>query len=244
MASLRPSWPGRPPRSGAGASARQRYRNLRAAGRARRRVLVALALAAGAAAGLLLGGSVGLLVGALWGAGGATLWLRRNDTARSWARGALGERRTARLLRPLERAGFAVLHDRALPRGRANLDHLVITPAGTVVLVDSKNWARGRRLRRTGRTVKPARYEASRVREELARALGGPVEVRAVLAVHGGDLPLLRRVAVNGVPLLRARQVRRWIVRQCPAADPARAERVRRACERLFPPYQEPPRAA
>ncbi|MFL5513236.1 MAG: nuclease-related domain-containing protein [Gemmatimonadales bacterium] len=40
----------------------------------------------------------------------------------AWRRGAAGERRTARLLSPLEGHGWAVLHDLAVPRSQANLD--------------------------------------------------------------------------------------------------------------------------
>jgi hypothetical protein len=39
----------------------------------------------------------------------------------AWRRGAAGERRTARLLGPLERQGWAVLHDLAVPQSRANV---------------------------------------------------------------------------------------------------------------------------
>jgi Nuclease-related domain len=46
------------------------------------------------------------------------------------AAGSGGERRTARLLAALERHGWVVLHDLALPGSRANLDHLVIGPGG------------------------------------------------------------------------------------------------------------------
>ena len=47
-----------------------------------------------------------------------------------WRRGAAGERRTARLLAPLERHGWAVLHDLAIPGTQANIDHVVIGPVG------------------------------------------------------------------------------------------------------------------
>ncbi|HET7518006.1 MAG TPA: nuclease-related domain-containing protein, partial [Actinomycetes bacterium] len=40
----------------------------------------------------------------------------------AWRRGAAGERRTARLLAPLERHGWAVLHDLAIPGSAANID--------------------------------------------------------------------------------------------------------------------------
>jgi Nuclease-related domain len=44
--------------------------------------------------------------------------------------GAVGERRTAGLLALLERQGWAVLHDLAIPGSAANIDHLVIGPGG------------------------------------------------------------------------------------------------------------------
>jgi Nuclease-related domain len=60
----------------------------------------------------------------------------------SLAAGAVGERRTARLLARLERQGWVVLHDLAVPGSRANLDHLVIGHGG-VFVIDSKQY-RGR----------------------------------------------------------------------------------------------------
>ncbi|MGW0593978.1 nuclease-related domain-containing protein [Streptosporangium sp. NPDC002607] len=50
---------------------------------------------------------------------------RSHEAVRTWRKGAAGERRTARMLRPLTRNGYTVMHDRALPSGRANVDHLV-----------------------------------------------------------------------------------------------------------------------
>ncbi|MFI6920824.1 nuclease-related domain-containing protein [Nonomuraea spiralis] len=123
---------------------------------------------------------------------------RVHSPAAAWRKGAVGERATARRLRSLEAAGYTVLHDRRLPRSRANLDHLVIGPCG-VVVVDSKRWRRKTRIsRRRGQVwigrrpaqapVKSAAYEAHRV-AELLRAAGWNVNVTAVLAVHGARLP-------------------------------------------------------
>jgi Nuclease-related domain len=87
--------------------------------------------AAGAVVGSLLAPRLGLLVGGLavmvagWG-----LRFRPSTDAVAWRRGAAGERRTARLLSPLERQGWVVLHDLAVPGSRANIDHLVIGPGG------------------------------------------------------------------------------------------------------------------
>jgi hypothetical protein len=84
---------------------------------------------------LMIGGLATVVAG--WG-----LRFRPSPDAVAWRRGAAGERRTARLLDPLERRGWAVLHDLAVPRSRANLDHLVIGPGG-VFVIDSKQY-RGR----------------------------------------------------------------------------------------------------
>ncbi|MEU9014300.1 nuclease-related domain-containing protein [Streptomyces sp. NPDC048479] len=57
--------------------------------------------------------------------------------------GAEGERATARLLAQLEAQGWHVRHDLALPRSRANLDHVLISPCGTtIVALDTKAWNR------------------------------------------------------------------------------------------------------
>ena len=40
----------------------------------------------------------------------------------------------------LRAEGFAVLHDRRIPGTRANIDHIVVSPAG-VFVIDTKNWS-------------------------------------------------------------------------------------------------------
>ncbi|WP_328392439.1 NERD domain-containing protein [Streptomyces sp. NBC_00390] len=78
------------------------------------------------------------------------------------AGGRRGEARTARLLAPLARKGHAlVLHDRAVPNSRANLDHLVFTVAGAAY-VDTKNWTSGKsRLTVQGSTLRYGQYDQS-----------------------------------------------------------------------------------
>src|SRR5215213_748788 len=107
---------------------------------------VAATLGAGAAGGILgslLAPRLRLVVGALaivaagWG-----LRFQPSPEVVAWRRGAAGERRTARVLAALERHGWAVLHDLAVPRSQANIDHPVIGPGG-VFVIDSKQY-RGR----------------------------------------------------------------------------------------------------
>jgi hypothetical protein len=57
----------------------------------------------------------------------------------NWQRGAEGERKTEKAVRPLERRGWHVEHDIQI-EGRANLDHVVIGPPG-VFLLETKNLA-------------------------------------------------------------------------------------------------------
>ncbi|WP_159401119.1 nuclease-related domain-containing protein [Streptomyces sp. NRRL B-24484] len=113
----------------------------------------------------------------------------------SWAVGAAGERQTARLLVPLERAGWTVLHDRAIPGSSANLDHLLIAPGGEVIYIDTKNWvSRNSQLQvRNGqlwygghcqtRALQTVAWEA----RQAELALGVPVA--AHVAVHGAKVP-------------------------------------------------------
>jgi hypothetical protein len=57
----------------------------------------------------------------------------------NWKRGAEGERRTAKALKPLLRRGWTVEHD-VQQEGKANLDHVLTGPPG-VFLLETKNLA-------------------------------------------------------------------------------------------------------
>jgi len=57
----------------------------------------------------------------------------------SWRKGALGELEIGRLLdRIAAENEFVVLHDRAIPRSQANIDHILITPT-EIFVIDAKN---------------------------------------------------------------------------------------------------------
>src|SRR6266508_1185994 len=133
---------GSPGRSALAAYRRRRAEELAAWTRslAWRAPLVAAAGAAAdvlaARAGLPWAGLVGLAVAALVG---WRLRFRPSEQARTWQRGAHGERRTARLLDRLTRDGYVVFHDLAVPDSPANVDHLAIGPTG-VFVIDSKQW--------------------------------------------------------------------------------------------------------
>ncbi|MBG0819045.1 nuclease-related domain-containing protein [Planomonospora sp. ID82291] len=233
---------------GAGASAHAQYRAKLAEGR-RQRIIVraVLAVVAAVVVGVLVSWLAGLVAAVLVAVVDTVYRWRNHEAVRTWRQGAKGERRTARMLRPLRRRGYTVLHDRALPTGQANVDHLIIGAAG-VFVVDTKNWNRNKRITRRGRyvhvgktwgdnAVKGVLYESRRVAEALGAAIGRPVDVTPVLAIHGPNVPLLRVMKVEGVPLLRASQVRHWITRGGARLSVEEVARLSAAAEQLFPPY-------
>ncbi|MER6816446.1 nuclease-related domain-containing protein [Spirillospora sp. NPDC000708] len=229
-------------------------RELARQGRWRRLALYAAAVITVFAASWWLTGSARAALGLAVIAIGVLVAIstRRNDDAAKWRRGAVGERSTARYLRPLERRGYTVLHDRALdrPGDTANIDHLVIGPCGPVV-VDSKNWHRHTMVKArrgrvfVGRTkgakiVAATALERRRVTQGLSADIGAPVTAHAVLAIHGARLPYWRRPEIEGIPLLRARQVRRWITGLPAVHDAATVARLAEAAARRFPAYVAP----
>jgi hypothetical protein len=212
-----------------GGSAQARWRRMRAAGWATWtrtlpwRVAAILGIgAAGAVLGNLLAPRLSLVLGALGTvAAGWGLRFQPSPDAVAWRRGAAGERRTARLLDPLERDGWAVLHDLALPGSRANLDHLAIGPGG-VFVIDSKHYRGRLQLDPSGRLwhgrypLAPALGAVSFEADQAALVLTDPdVVVVPVMAVHGAQVPW-GKVVVNGVPVVAARRLPSML-RQLPA---------------------------
>jgi hypothetical protein len=159
--------------------------------------------------GSLLAPRLGLVVAALvavavgWG-----LRFRPSPDAVAWRRGVAGERHTARLLGPLERHGWAVLHDLAVPGSPANIDHLAIGPGG-VFVIDSKQYRGRLRLDSSGRlwhgryplapAVRAVGFEA----DQAAQILTDPQVVLPIVAVHGAQVPW-GKVVMDGVPVVPA----------------------------------------
>jgi Nuclease-related domain len=140
------------------------------------------------------------------------LRFRPSSDAVAWRRGAAGERRTARLLARLERDGWAILHDLALPRSRANLDHLVIGSGG-VFVIDSKQYRGRLQLDPSGRlwhgrySLTPILRAVSWEADRVAQVLPDPgVVVRPIMAIHGAQVPW-GKVVIDGIPVVAARRL-------------------------------------
>jgi hypothetical protein len=178
--------------------------------------------AGGAVLGSQLAPRLSLVLGGLMAtAAGWGLRFRPSPDAVAWRRGAAGERHTARLLGPLERHGWAVLHDLAVPGSRANIDHLVIGPSG-VFVIDSNHY-RGRlqldpseRLWHGRSSLAPTLQALSFEADRAALVLTDPnVVVVPVMAVHGAQVPW-GKVVTQGVPVVAARRLPSML-RQLPA---------------------------
>ncbi|MEU3656461.1 nuclease-related domain-containing protein [Streptomyces sp. NPDC032161] len=131
---------------------------------------------------------------ALLGFGGARV--RRADAAAArWAHGAAGEEATARLLAPLEAAGWHVRHDLRLRGRRFNLDTVLVSPCGTaVVVLDTKNWHRGRTTSLVGGRV---HCGTDGRHDQVVKVAGYAQAVGAVLP----GVPVVPLIVVHGSPV-------------------------------------------
>lgn len=108
---------------------------------------------------------------------------------RAWATGAHGEEKLAAALEGVD--GLRVLHDRRVPRSRANIDHIVIAPAG-VFVVDAKNLRGKIEIRNRGGFFRTDHrlYVGRRDCSALATGLGWQVEAVAAALTAAGVDPL------------------------------------------------------
>ena len=127
------------------------------------------------------------------------------QSTRAWELGAIGEELLAERLTDLP-ADTRVLHDRLIPGTRANIDHMVVSPAG-VWVIDAKRY-RGKRpaLHVEGGILRP-RVESLRVGgrdvsklvdgvrsqvERVADALAEPgIAIHGILCFLQADWPLI-----------------------------------------------------
>jgi hypothetical protein len=204
-----------------GGSAHARWQQLRTAERAawtrtlpwRAAATLGIGAAGGLLGSLLAAPRLSLVLGGL--AAMATAWGLRckpSPDAVAWRQGAAGERRTARLLAPLERQGWAILHDLAVPGSTANLDHLVIGPGG-VFVIDSKQYRGRLQLDAVGKLwhgrhpLAPTLGAVSWEADQAAQALPDPgVAVVPIVAVHGAQVPW-GKVVTDGVPVVAAQRL-------------------------------------
>lgn len=189
--------------------------------------------------------------------GGLLLALTEDpQSTRAWASGAVGEEKVGARLDGLAGDGVLVLHDRRIPRSRANIDHIAVGPMG-VFVIDAKRYVGATvEVRRSGGWFSPATeqlvvrgrdktnlvtglapqvaavYEAL---EDFAELDG--VAVQPVLTFVDADLPWLGSMEIAGVPVLGPRATAKLVRRPGPLTAGQR-ERLHAHLARCLPAYQ------
>lgn len=140
-----------------------------------------------------------------------------SQTTAAWKQGAAGELRVAAILDGVK--GISALHDRRIPGSKANIDHLVVGPAGAFV-IDAKKYTGGVEKRNVGgwfrvderlyvggrdrsKVIDSVRWQMEVVQACLATAQMG-ISVHGVVCFVGAEWPLVfrRPIRMSGVTAL------------------------------------------
>jgi len=174
-------------------------------------------------------------------------------STRVWATGSEGERLIGAGLDAIDERIAITLHDRRIPRSRANIDHITIARSG-VFVIDSKRysgrlelrragplWMRERRLYIGGRDktklVEGMAKQTAAVREAIQPLLEEfELPLTPVLCFLGVDVPLLARpFEINGVRIEWPRPLKKRLEQAGPLA-PAELRLFARNLATALPP--------
>jgi hypothetical protein len=165
----------------------------------------------------------------------------------AWRLDAEAERRTARALDRLLRAGYTVLHDRSFADSAGNIDHLVIGASGVWVIETDAHrgpvrqntagvWAGKVPLRaRLGLVSWTGDEVTSQLIAELPN--GWQLQAQAVVAFARADIPN-GLALVDGVLLLPAAGVADYVLSAGVVLRPLDVAMLVDVAERVFPPYE------
>jgi hypothetical protein len=239
----------------------QRRKQLYAAERGDRRRSAAVLAAAGAA----LAGTAAALFGLLLDLSAATIarfavivavavlavaaarFYRSPPEIEAWRLDAEAERRSARALDRLVRAGYTVLHDRQLADSAGNIDHMIIGPSGAWVIETDAHrgpirqnsaglWAGKVPLRAMLGLVA---WMADEVTSQLLAELpdGWQLSAQPVVAFSRADIPN-GLALVDGVLLLPAAGVADYVLSAGVVLKPLDVAMLVDVAERTFPRYE------
>jgi hypothetical protein len=156
--------------------------------------------------------------------------LGKRTDERAWRMGARGERVSRWLLGRLP-SRWHVFHDIPVGERGANIDHVVVGPAG-VFTVNTKNrkgkvWlAPGTLLVNGHKTdyLPKATREAARASKLLEAALGRPVSVKGVLSIIADNWTIKEKP--SDVHVGSPRGVNRWLLDQPPTLSPREVNEI------------------
>lgn len=188
------------------------------------------------------------LTAVVFALGTAVNLLAPSRVERAWGKGAQGERIVGAALDALsDEQPVSVLHDRRMPRSRANIDHLALAPGG-VFTIDAKHYegrlevrARGGEIWIAGRNrsklLEQARRQTGAVQEVLSAAGLEDVPVTPVLCFVGTQMSrLFPPSRAGGVLLTTPRKLRAILTEDVGAIDAELRSRITDELERALPP--------
>jgi hypothetical protein len=187
--------------------------------------------------------------------GGLILALQSDpQSTTAWATGAEGEERFGARLNAIASDDVRVLHDRRIPKTRANIDHLVVCPTG-VIVIDAKKYKGRPQLRIEGgilrartetlmvgsrnctKLVDGVLHQVELVRSTLeSQGLWASPPVRGMLCFVEADWPLIGgSFTTRGVEALWQRRAIAQIAKPGPL-EPEFIAAVHRHLATSFPP--------
>lgn len=121
------------------------------------------------------------------------------QTTRAWAAGARGEEVLGQRLDKLRLShrGIHVLHDRRIPRTKANIDHIAVSSAG-VFVIDAKKYQGRPSLRVEGGLIRPRREKLLVGTRDCTKQVDG-VKRQVDLVRSALDDAGLERISVSGM---------------------------------------------
>jgi hypothetical protein len=180
-----------------------------------------------------------------------------SQTTKNWKKGAIGEQVIGGILDTLSfEFNFKVLHDRAIPGSKANIDHILISDRG-VFVIDSKNYRGLVRINSEGgilTSLVETLYVGNRKQTTLVNGVKKQVSlvqktldeqkilapVKGVLAFYDADWPLLfKPQEIDGV-LLNSKGVKAAVLAQF-RIDGLDIEKVSNYLEKFFPAMKADP---
>jgi hypothetical protein len=175
------------------------------------------------------------------------------QSTKAWAVGAQGEERLGRRLDGLVGERIRVLHDRRIPRSRANIDHIVVAPSG-VFVIDAKKYTGHPSLRVEGGLFRPrveklivgsrdcthlvegVHKQVDLVSSALISAGVGQIFVRGMLCFVDADWPILGGdFRIDGLDVLWPKKAAEHILNPG-SMDESAVSQVFHALATAFPP--------
>lgn len=173
------------------------------------------------------------------------------QSTRCWDQGAIGEERLGHRLDGLVEEGVAILHDRRIPKTKANIDHIAVASNG-VWVIDAKRYKGRPSLRVEGGIKRPrverllvGRRDCTKLVDGVAKQMvlvaealaaeGLSAPVKGALAFVDADWPLVGgSFTIRGLQVLWPKRLAKILAE--PGKEVADVTAIHKALARRFPP--------